>query len=200
MAGTKTLNKEQINETLGQIEQKIQYGKIDEAFVAGQKLYAAASAEPAVQMMMNNLSEIQQRINDAMTLLDNCYGKLNWEQIYNYKREIDLLSSDHKVKKVIFLKITGFIVRFNHICAEALDLIMANMWSKAEAMIKEAEIMDPGGIRSRKLRLFCDDFKEVCASNKTLDYNCQQRLRELFYRFDNYRFSKESPVFVNWKM
>ncbi|RKY10549.1 MAG: hypothetical protein DRP56_00705 [Planctomycetota bacterium] len=196
MAGTKTLSKEQVNEQLDDIDQKIKYGHIEDAAAIGCKLYAAASADPAVQMVMSNLSEIQQRANDVISQLDDCHGNLNWEQVSNCMREIEVLCCNHKVKKVVFLKIAGLAERFNHITAEALDFTMANSWFKAGERVKEAEAMDPDGIRSRKLRLFYENFKDICESKKTLDYSSQQCLRELFKQFDQYRFSDKSPVFV----
>lgn len=200
MAGTKTLTKEQVNEQLDEIDKKIRYGDIEDAAAIGRKLYAAASSDPAVQIVMNNLSEIEQRANNVISQLDGCYGKLNWEQIYNCKSEIEVLCCNHKVKKVVFLKIAGLIERFNHIVVDALDMTLSNNWSKAEERLQEAEMMDPDGLRSRRLRLFCDEFKGVCTSKKALDCDCQQGLRKLFNQYDQYRFTKESPVLINWRM
>ena len=200
MAGTNALNEEEIGKKLDEIDQKLRYGNLEEAVAISRPLYAAASANPAVQMVMNNLSEIEQRVNEALAQLDDCHEKLNWEQIHNRTREIEILYCNHKVKTVVYLKIAGQIERYNQVIADVLDMTLTNNWTKAEERVREAEKMDPDGMRSRKLRAFHEEFKMVCTGKRSLDYGCQQALRELFKKFDHYRFSGDSPVFVNWRM
>ena len=200
MAGTNALNEEEIGKKLDEIDQKLRYGNLEEAVAISRPLYAAASANPAVQMVMSNLSEIVNRANEVLAQLDDCHEKLNWEQIQGCKREIDVLYCNHKIKRVVFLKIAGRIERYNQITAEALDMTLANNWTKAEERVREAETMDRNGMRCRKLRMFYDQFKEMCSGKKTLNYDSQQTLRELFRKYDLYRFSEDSPVYVTWRI
>ena len=198
MAGMNALNEHEIGMKLEEIDQKIKHGRIDEAIALSRPLYAKASADLAVQMVMKNLSEITQRANDVLAQLDDCHGKLNWEQIHSYKREIEILHCNHKLKNVIFVKIADLIERYNQITADALDTALENKWSKAEERVRDAEMMDPNGMRSRRLRAFCDGFKKWCSAKGLSDHDCRQALRLWCTKFGYYRFSQKSPVYVTW--
>ena len=201
MADTATLSKKQINEQLAEIDRKLEYKHFETALTLGRELYAKASSDPSVQLTMKNLDEINQRIDTVLTCLDESFKKYNWDQIYSYIKEIKILDSDSRVKRVIFLKIKSNLEQYNSITAESLDQIMFNDWPEADKRIKELEKMDPKGSRSKQIRAFYEIFKCcIGMASKDLDYKIQQELKRLFERYEYYRRSDKSPVFVLWNI